>query len=494
MISIITVNWRFGSLLGLLLLSLIAISQLFDVILSRTGGFLVMGQKSTNVLLPNSINALSQIPVEYLQDSATGSECNNMFGLDYLYSFVNSAASYSTKKSPSDFTCLRQANSREGRTDSFCIGGPAEFHNVNNGSAMFSLQVDLLDEDALEKKELPSLLTFPLYMYDTGPSWLLQHHVTMNDKNVHISAGSNEPVAILVKREGEGNLWHCMQELFTLYATIDILRMTPNPGSKKGEPLLSEDDAAQAQVIILDDRFDGPYWDLWDAVAKGPVLRAADIEPGTRFKNIVLPIPGGASPFWQGNWNLFPCDHSELLSTFSHRIRKHFFGHTDAEFQDPDRPLVVTYSDRTEKRRLIGKEENLKRLQEKFPHVEIRRIDFATLSFTEQIDAVSGTDILVGVHGAGLTHSMFLPPDSTVVEIIPDGMGVQVYRNLAKLGGHRYFGCHAPMVPKEDETADWYSTDIELKGETFQELMEIAIKSMYNRGLRNLDVVNNTNT
>jgi hypothetical protein len=57
-------------------------------------------------------------------------------------------------------------------------------------------------------------------------------------------------------------------------------------------------------------------------------------------------------------------------------------------------------------------EEYLARLQEDFPLVKVQSFDFASMSYKEQLEIVQDTDILAGVHGAGLTHGMFLPPGS----------------------------------------------------------------------------------
>lgn len=59
------------------------------------------------------------------------------------------------------------------------------------------------------------------------------------------------------------------------------------------------------------------------------------------------------------------------------------------------------------------------------------RHDFGRLSFEEQINVAAKSDILIGPHGAGMTHILFLRPQSVLIELIPNGWADPGYRNLA---------------------------------------------------------------
>ena len=69
--------------------------------------------------------------------------------------------------------------------------------------------------------------------------------------------------------------------------------------------------------------------------------------------------------------------------------------------------------------RLIGNgPEMIEKLSEILPkHILIRLIDTASLSLTQQISLMRKTDIYVGVHGAGLMLSAFMPTTSILVEL-----------------------------------------------------------------------------
>ena len=107
---------------------------------------------------------------------------------------------------------------------------------------------------------------------------------------------------------------------------------------------------------------------------------------------------------------------------------------------------------------------------------------------SDQVRIASECDILAGVHGAGLTHSMFQRPGSALVEIIPNGFNHKGFRNLAKMRGLKYFATHASSLPGKIKRGNWQEDDVYLEAERFLELMDAAIKSMYNRGTRNDDI------
>ncbi len=51
--------------------------------------------------------------------------------------------------------------------------------------------------------------------------------------------------------------------------------------------------------------------------------------------------------------------------------------------------------------------------------LELQVVDFAELTFAQQVEAMARTAVLVGVHGAGLVNSLFLPKGSAVIELLP---------------------------------------------------------------------------
>ncbi len=53
--------------------------------------------------------------------------------------------------------------------------------------------------------------------------------------------------------------------------------------------------------------------------------------------------------------------------------------------------------------------------------MRVREVDFSLLSFEEQIAIDTTTDIMIGPHGAGLMHNVFMPSRGALIELFVDG-------------------------------------------------------------------------
>lgn len=60
--------------------------------------------------------------------------------------------------------------------------------------------------------------------------------------------------------------------------------------------------------------------------------------------------------------------------------------------------------------------------------LEVKTVVFDGMTFEEQVEAVKGTAIAIGIHGANLVNSIFMPPSSYLIEIFPFGFDHDMYR------------------------------------------------------------------
>ncbi|KAB8291749.1 hypothetical protein EYC80_006544 [Monilinia laxa] len=421
-------------------------------------------------------------PSEYNVQPYHSSFCAERYDRTYLETMRDTATDYCIPGSFSNLTCFHTTKWPGTSRDTMCLAQSATY---DFSEKKFKLGCDIRPLNEKEKTEgYPEFNSFRSYWYNTGTKVIFDDYFS---KTRHLRQyPSTYNYTILIKREGALNPWHCLLEIWSTMMTMDVLRMSINPGTNA--PFYVSEDVQNTQIVILDDHVDGFYIDLWAAVAKRPIIRLKELPETTEFENVIVPLPGASNPIWQGDWDIHDCGQSELLRTFSDRVLSFY----NVEPWAPhDSYIVVTYIDRRNSRRLVGQESYLEELALQDPRVKIQMIDFESIPFSEQVKIVRETDILVGVHGAGLTHGIFLPEGSVMVEILPEGLSHKGFRNLAGLRSHTYLSVHASKLPapsRGQRRAAWHAQDVTLDRERFLDLMRIAVRNIYNKGLRNFDV------
>ena len=95
-------------------------------------------------------------------------------------------------------------------------------------------------------------------------------------------------------------------------------------------------------------------------------------------------------------------------------------------------------------RKIRNEEELLKATKSQFPTFQVNGVQLDKFNVTEQLRLISQSNIYIGMHGAAMTFSIFLPPKSAVIELYP-----QYYKSTnwhmtmtAKWAGHQYFEWH----------------------------------------------------
>ncbi|PSR85801.1 hypothetical protein BD289DRAFT_367971 [Coniella lustricola] len=460
------------------------------------------------------------IPDDYYAQASQNqpSTCEQRFGPAYLEELRHTRAAYCSPDSPSQLTCFHNNNNgfnnKDGRTDSFCIAQGAVFDQETN---KFQVQCDTVPDPWGVETNAPSLKlqSFWKYWYDTGPRIVMDRALALvasKDDGTHertagvsrAPLGRNNKFTILLKREGELNPWHCILEILSLTFSMDVLRMTPQQYEETAEetPFWTLADAENTQVVILDERHDGPYFDLWQLFAKRPIVRIGELPSSNEeMSNVIIPLPGASNPLWQGDWEPNPCRHSVLLKTFSWRVLRHYaipdtleaYGDSGLPSNSEDKDkVVVTFIDRRGQRKLVDMDGHIAALRDRYEdngeqHVVIHVVDLAALPFPEQVKLVRNSDVLAGVHGAGLTHGLWMKEHSAMVEILPEDLNHKGFRNFAGVLGHDYFSTHGSKVA--DSSGNWQHDDVRIDVERFLEMMDLAIKSMYNKGRLNYDVI-----
>ncbi|TQN64097.1 EGF domain-specific O-linked N-acetylglucosamine transferase [Colletotrichum shisoi] len=435
--------------------------------------------------------------------------CTPRFSPDYLYGLRDRAIQYcSPASTPSaaaaNLTCFHSRT--QDRDDAFCFAQGAV---LDPSTKTFNLDCDVRLPTANESSR--GIIPFTGirgYWYDTGPGVLFQKYVKVANR----SSASSTPeqiqprpsqarpiISILLKREGAWNIWHSLMELWSMTMSLDVLRMAPDPAVPTKPFFHIPADTPRTQVVFLDDHPEGPLYPLWGMFAGREPVRLADIlkDPARSRalaetpQSLVIPLAGSSNPTWMNDWVERDCKDAPLMRLFTQRVMHHC-GVVQETGPRPTEVLNVTLIDRRGTRKLLNQDALLYAARAKFPGVNFQTFDFAALPFPDQLRIVQSTDVLVGVHGAALTHTMFLREGgAAVVEIQPSSMSYKGFRNMAQMRGQAYVSAHAEMFGAEDRVDRrrnlakrhrWQWVDVRIEEDQFLQLITEAIESLPGRG------------
>ncbi|GAA6019248.1 hypothetical protein JCM10207_005053 [Rhodosporidiobolus poonsookiae] len=427
--------------------------------------------------------------------------CDSLHGAAFLTHLASRSAAYCVDGASSSFRCFQTNQTKPGRVDNFCIAHNAQW---SPSSSAIHLDCPPAEWTKEEKPAFRPLGSLSRYWYKTGPQVIVDTAVRFEREPGHphapppVSSPQTDDILVLIKREGSSNLWHCLMEIMSLSLTLDALRLASSPSpsspsSPPNAPLYSlPADYRRTRLVLLDDHPPGPFLPLWQLFTPHPILRLADLKvsPPAAPQTLVVPLAGGANPLWQGDWTAHDCHDSATLRAFVRRVHRFAGVGVDGEekpspdaaaAQDARRaPLKVTIIDRPGTRKLVEQDALVAQLEQRLGGdpsrpVQIRVVDLAVLPLAEQIRRAYATDVLVGVHGAGLTHLLFMRPGGAVVEVLPSRLDFQGFRNAAHLTELRYYRLHAKVTP-----GDWHREPVGA--------VEAAVRGLFSAGLRSWDV------
>lgn len=96
----------------------------------------------------------------------------------------------------------------------------------------------------------------------------------------------------------------------------------------------------------------------------------------------------------------------------------------------------------------------------------------ATMNFVEQLKAIRNTNILVGIHGAGLMLIMFAAEEAVLLEIHPSYRQDRHFRHAARMTGKLYL----PVRASKRETCQGTSDNVMVPIDEFTLALDGAIR------------------
>lgn len=215
---------------------------------------------------------------------------------------------------------------------------------------------------------------------------------------------------IAVQRYEYVNLYHTMTDWYNAYIVMRFFGKTPE----------------ETHIVWIDAHPKGGLDGVWSTLFSS-ATRASALPRRTKFTNLVWGIIGYSSTMLRFNE-----DHLPLVEDFrqffltrhgiapsSHKLNcsdvSVLFVWRHDYVAHPRNPSGSIARKIANELQLVAETRKaLRFISSRVIGVQIDRLDMTT-----QLQLIANTDILIGMHGAGLTHTLFLPPHAALIELVP---------------------------------------------------------------------------
>lgn len=237
---------------------------------------------------------------------------------------------------------------------------------------------------------------------------------------------------LVIKLDATTNMYHHFCDFINLYLSFHLNRTTFN---------------VENHIVLWDTIPDlSNFAPMWTMFTSNPVLSLKQfIGKRVCFRDVMFPLLPRMIYGMYYNMPLIPgCHGSGVFRAFNRHILKHFNLPNSECLSLEGRTFRITFISRnTRFRRVLNQHELIDALNEKLSQDKgtrylVEMVDFShRMPFTEQIKTSSASDILVGMHGAGLTHALMQPDYGALFELY-NCLDPDCYQDLARLRGLHY--------------------------------------------------------
>eukprot|EP00474_Spongospora_subterranea_P011192 CRZ11650.1 hypothetical protein [Spongospora subterranea] len=327
----------------------------------------------------------------------------------------------------------------------------ASYNHYGRGAFSFNAPCRHLPQFTMDK--------FPQdHLKDIFSSVVCRDTITSNqNKSMALLDGTT----LLITRErGEHfNLFHAATDWLNAFMSIVLLDVP----------------FENVSVLLLDDHAPSNLDIVWDVVfsRRRPTQRARRLPESVLIEHGVFVPAGYSSILYKSNEHGLSCDPGKdgvgLMRAFARHVVTSF--NITARRHDHIRILLVLrkpYSSGQFEHKFIGRqidnEDDVISMIRSLPGTELTVVDFAKVPLRDQIDQVHSSDVMIGMHGAGLLHAFWLPLHGALVEIRPTpNMGWRCFRNIAIQVGliyDEYTNDEFPSNYREDARGDYTIIDV----------------------------------
>lgn len=216
-----------------------------------------------------------------------------------------------------------------------------------------------------------------------------------------------DKITIAVSRYEYANLYHTMTDWYNAFLMLLFFNVK----------------SFTANILFVDSHPQGGLDSIWTTLFGGYV-RAGQLKTPLYLKTLIWNIQGYKSPMFRHNLPSIP--HIEKFRLFF--LAKHNVPNTKRLNCDQ---LHITFLWRRDyvahprnprgiiSRKVKNENELEDSVHKLYPIHSIVSLRTKNMSMHDQLGAIAKTDILVGMHGAGLTLALFLPKHAGLIELYP---------------------------------------------------------------------------
>ncbi|XP_046439700.1 EGF domain-specific O-linked N-acetylglucosamine transferase-like [Daphnia pulex] len=235
----------------------------------------------------------------------------------------------------------------------------------------------------------------------------------------------------IMKIDATVNMYHHFCDFFNLYASLHL--------NGTHHEMFSRD----VNILIWETyNYHSNFGITWSVFTKNPLMNLRTFQ-GKRvcFREVIFPLlPRMIFGLYYNTPVVWGCQESGLFHAFSkfilHRLK--IPKRTAIDLVELPRIKITLLSRNTQYRRILNEKALLDKLRSSPRQYTIQRVEFThETDFRQQLNIIQDTDIFIGMHGAGLTHLLFLPDWASVFELYNCG-DEHCYADLARLRGVHY--------------------------------------------------------
>lgn len=259
-------------------------------------------------------------------------------------------------------------------------------------------------------EQLPPSFTLTSYLQN-----FLNGLLVMKETDLSGLKASNERrdmVAVVITRREYANFYHTTMDWFDVFLIMVLFKIDPY----------------HLEIIWLDAHPKSSLDNAWETIYGVPI-RSGSLKDPVKYGQMIWSGFGHKSHINQHKLEYLPFANEYrhfVLSRFEvedkHKIncrelritiiwRRHYLAH-------PRNPSGYTT------RRISNEEEVWNAVREADTMAVVNGVQLEKLSMVDQLELIAKTDILIGMHGAGLSHILYLPDSSGVIELFPNYMSV----------------------------------------------------------------------